>query len=175
MRTFRLDHSTKSGSFFLQSMRAIGHERNIKHLAVAYDCLRHYVDAKEISLETIALTDSYNADYFACQMAHGDTQMLFGLSGSKHAMLNLAGSLASESYEDVNEDSYDAMCEFTNLVNGSYVGVLEGDDEEMDLVPPVCCENCHITTNGQFCVLSLLLDGEQLDMISVIDIIPYMK
>lgn len=160
--------------FFKQAYAKLGHRLNMKHLVFAYDCLKFYFDG-DIALTGIRSVDNYHADYFVCQMAHGDTDVLLGISGNVEAMLSLAGSIAEEQFDAVNEDSYDALCEFSNLVNGKFSTYLEGENYEMDMIPPMCCENCDISASGEFCVFTLRINDKELDIISVVDIIPYMK
>lgn len=169
-----VDYKSVEDQFFENALSKIGHHRSIKHFIMAYNCIKFFADS-EISLEDIRLVDEYDADYFACQMAHGDTDVLFGLSGSQEAMLHLAECVAEEEYTEIDEDSYDVMCEFTNMVNGNFTGFLEEEDMEMEAVPPMCCQNCHIKASGNFCVMTLKLDGKVLEFVSVIDVIPYMS
>ena len=163
----------KDQKFFRDAFAKLGNRRCIKHFAMTYECLKRFVK-DDIVLTAIKNVSEYKADYFACQMAHGDTDVMLGLSGNVDAMLYLASSIAGEEFTTINEDSYDAMCEFTNLANGQFAAFLEEEGMEMDVVPPMCCENCNITANGNFCVLTLLINDKELDIISVIDLIPYM-
>lgn len=161
--------------FFADSFSKMGHQSNMKHFDIAYDCLKFFVDEEDIQLKSIELVEEYHAEYFACQMSHGDTDAMFALSGGAEGLLGLAGYIAEEEFEAIDEDSYDAICEFTNMVNGKFSGYLEDEDVEVDTLPPMCCENCHITANGKFCVLHMSINGNDLNLISVVDIIPYMS
>ena len=147
-----------SGSLELykKALSDYGRARNMKHLAIGYEL------------------SSYHADFFACQMAHGDTDIMLGLSGDVKALLYLAGGFGREEYFEINEDSYDALCEVTNMINGKFAKMLEEEGVELEIVPPVCCENCDITTNGSFYVMCLEVNGSPMDIISVVDVIPYM-
>ncbi|MGN0159868.1 MAG: chemotaxis protein CheX [Lachnospiraceae bacterium] len=169
-----VERQSAADKFFADAVSKIGHHRSIKHFIMAYNCIKFYADS-DISLSDIRIVDEYDADYFACQMSHGDTDVLFGLSGTQEAMLHLAECIAEESFTEINEDSYDVMCEFTNMVNGNFAGFLEEDDMEMEAVPPMCCQNCHVRASGNFCVLSLQIDGKSLEFVSIIDVIPYMS
>jgi hypothetical protein len=160
--------------FFKKAYAKLGHRLNMKHLVMAYDCLKFYADG-DIALTAIRNVEKYHADYFVCQMAHGDTDVLLGVSGNVHAMLCLAGKVAGEEFDTVDEDSYDALCEFANLVNGKFVTLLEEENYEMDMIPPMCCENCDISASGEFCVFTLRIKDMELDIISVVDLIPYMS
>lgn len=163
-----------NGNFFREALARLGHRRNIKHFVLTYDCLKRFVK-DDVILTSIKNVEEYKADYLACQMAHGDTDVMLGLSGNVDAMLYLAGHVAGEDFQSINEDSYDALCEFTNLANGKFAAFLEEEGMEMDVLPPMCCENCNISANGSFCVLTILVNNKELDIISVIDLIPYMK
>ncbi|MDD6573195.1 MAG: hypothetical protein PUF12_12500 [Thermoflexaceae bacterium] len=173
MRDEAFNKNDIDGSFFREALSKIGHYRNVKHFVLAYDCIRFFV-RENIILKKIYTAREYKADYFVCQMAHGDTDVMLGLSGNIEAMLYLAGCVAEEQFDVINEDAYDAMCEFVNLANGKYAAFLEEEGMDMDVVVPMCCENCQITANGNFCILTLLVNGKELDIISVVDLIPYM-
>ncbi len=164
----------ESKTFFHEAFAKLGHKKSIKHLAMTYECLKHFVK-ENMTITRIKNVREYQADYFACQMAHGDTDVMLGLSGSVDAMLYLAGCVAGEKFDGIDEDSYDALCEFANLANGKFSAFLEEEGMEMDVVPPMCCENCRITAEGNFCVMTLLIHDKELDIISVIDMIPYLK
>lgn len=169
-----VEKQSVENQFFQDALSEIGHRRSIKHFIMAYNCIRFFADSK-ISLEDIRLVNEYEADYFACQMSHGDTDVLFGLSGSQEAMLHLAECVADEKFTEINEESYDVMCEFNNMVNGNFAGFLEEEDIEMETMPPMCCQDCHIKASGTFCVMRLTLDGKELEFVSIIDVIPYMS
>lgn len=165
-----------SGSFELykKSLSDFGRGRNVKHLAIAFEYVKALTKGNVEFLE-IKEVSSYKANYLACQMAHGDTDIMLGISGSEEAILDLAGCFAREKFTEINEDSYDSLCEVTNMANGKFAAMLEEEEIELEVVPPVCCENCSITANGNFCVLSLELNGNPMDIISVVDVIPYMN
>lgn len=168
------DSNNAGGAFLMEAQERLGRRKSIRHFIVAYNCMKCYLDGEIITKE-VSMVDSYDADYLACQMSHGDTDVFFGVSGQKDALLYLASCIAEEEFEEFNEDSYDALCEFANMVNGNFNVFLEQEDTEVEVVPPMCCGNCLITSHGKFCVLKMEVDGKELDLISVIDIVPYMK
>lgn len=144
-----------------------------KHLAIAYEYVKA-LTKDNVVYKSIKEVSSYKADYLACQMAHGDTDIMLGISGNKEALLYLAGCYAREKFAEINEDSYDSLCEVTNMIDGMFAAILEDDGVELELVPPMCCENCNITANGNFYVMSLEVNGKQMDIISIADVIPYL-
>lgn len=173
MRAELLKEGSRSLELYKKALSDYGRARNMKHLAIGYEYVRTltmdrvaFIEVREIS--------SYHADFFACQMAHGDTDIMLGISGDVKALLSLAGGFAREAYDEINEDSYDALCEITNMINGKFAEMLEEEGVELEIVPPICCENCDITTNGSFYVMCLEVNGSPMDIISIVDVIPYM-
>lgn len=164
---------SKSLELYKKALSDYGRGRNMKHLAIAYEYVRTLTMDRVAFLE-IKEISSYHADYFVCQMAHGDTDIMLGISGNTKALLYLAGGFGREEYHEINEDSYDALCEITNMINGKFAAMLEEESVELEIVPPVCCENCNITTKGSFYTMCLEVNGNRMDIISVVDVIPYM-
>lgn len=164
---------SKSLELYKKALSDYGRGRNMKHLAIAYEYVRTLTKDRVAFLEVKEIS-SYHADYFACQMAHGDTDIMLGISGSVKGLLYLAGCFGREEFDEVCEDSYDSLCEVANMINGKFAAMLEEESVELEIVPPVCCENCDITSNGSFYVMCLEVNGNRMDIISVVDVIPYM-
>lgn len=146
----------------------------LKYLVIAYEYVK-VLTKDNVVFQSIREVSSYKADYLACQMAHGDMDIMLGISGNVEALLYLAGGYARETFAEINEDSYDSLCEITNMIDGMFAAILEDDSVELELVPPMCCENCNITANGNFYVMTLEVNGRQMDIISVVDMIPYLN
>ena len=168
--------SEEQKEFFKEAVHNFGNRKGVGHLAVACECLGFFVD-DAVSLVGIDMVNSFQTECFACQAVHGDTDIFFGVSGSEKAIADFAGRMTDEEYSGIDADVYDALCEFTNLVNGRYVTYVGSEDEDiqMDSLPPMCCENCNIRVNGRLCVLTVNIGGEELKFISVVDVIPYMS
>ncbi|MGN0512902.1 MAG: chemotaxis protein CheX [Lachnospiraceae bacterium] len=160
--------------FFRNAYTQVGQKKNLLHLACAYYNFKK-IARRDVELKQIRKVNNFQTEFFACQMAEGDMDALFGVSANEDAMLLLAGYMARCPFDEIDEDSYDALCEFANLVNGKFVGYMEQDDVDLNPIPPMCCENCKITANGDFCILTISVDGKDLDFISVVDVIPYMR
>lgn len=168
--------SEEQKGFFEEAVHKLGNRRCVGHLAVACECLGFFME-DAVSLVDIDMVNSFQTECFACQSVHGDTDIFFGISGSERAITYFAGRMTDEEYDGIDTDVYDALCEFTNLVNGRYITYVGNEDEDiqMDSLPPMCCENCNIRVNGSFCVLTVNIGGEELKLISVVDVIPYMS
>lgn len=151
------------------------HDRKyIQHFAMVIKNLEKFV-SKEIVICEIKGVSNYFVEHLACQMLHGDTDVLLGISGEDDALLYLAGKFSKMEFDKVDPDSYDALCELTNCINGNFATLLDEDLVEVEIEPPMCCDNCHIRSNAQFYVLKLRIDGKEVEIISVIDVIAYMS
>lgn len=149
-------------------------DRYIKHFVTIIDNIEK-ITGKEVMVELISPTYEFESDRFACQLLHGDTDVLLGFSGSDKSLLYIASSFAGEEFEDIDENSYDALCEFTNCANGRFATLIEKDDVELDIDPPMCCDNCKIKVDSKFYVMKIKVDDRILDIVSVIDDVPYMS
>lgn len=152
----------------------IYNRKYINHFAKVVENIEKII-GKEVIIHEISGTDEYFAEHFACQMLHGDTDVLLGLSGSDESLLYLAGKFLKEPFDRIDEDSYDALCEVTNCINGNFAALLEQNEFELDIETPMCCDGCRISGNADFYVMKLSMDGHIMDIISVIDTIPYMS
>ena len=61
----------------MEAQERLGRRKSIRHFIVAYNCMKCYLDGEIITKE-VSMVDSYDADYLACQMSHGDTDVFFG-------------------------------------------------------------------------------------------------
>jgi CheY-specific phosphatase CheX len=152
----------------------VNNKKYTEHFTMVISNIEKIVGS-EVMVCEISSRENYYAEHLACQMLHGDTDVLLGLSGDDEALLFLAGKFCNETFDKINEESYDALCEFTNCINGRFATLMEKDDVELDIETPMCCDCCSITSNAKFYIMKLNVSGKLLDIISVIDVIPYMS
>lgn len=81
-------------------------------------------------------TDSYEFQDMATQKAIGDHNVLLGFSGSDAGLIKIANTYADEEFTEMDADSYDAICEFINCVNGMFASKLSTEDVMIDMLPP---------------------------------------
>lgn len=152
----------------------IHNRKYIQHFAMVVKNLEKIVDGEVVVCEIKGVSD-YFVDHLACQMLHGDIDVLLGISGDDDALLYLAGRFSKMEFDKIDMDSYDALCELTNCINGNFATLLEESCVEVEIETPTCCDDCHIRSDAQFYVLRLRVDGKEVEIISVIDVIAYMS
>ena len=81
------------------------------------------------------------------------------------SILALADGYAKETFDTVDEDALDSVCEFTNCVNGLYATELSYQDTTIDMQPPEFKFDSSIDGEGEFYVLPVYIDGKHSDLI----------
>ncbi|MDO5294574.1 MAG: chemotaxis protein CheX [bacterium] len=107
----------------------------------------------EIYITKSYITNEYAFENLAIQAAMGDHNIQLGFSGNQESLLQIANIFADEEFSAIDADSYDAICEFINCINGLYATKLSEDDIEIDMLPPyfysnqkMKCENLAVVT-----------------------------
>lgn len=122
----------------------------------------------EVSINTVEEISTYEFEHIAYQEVIGDHKILLGFSGSGTNLLSIANIYAKEEFEAIDEDSYDSVCEFINCINGLYASKLSNEDIDIDMVPPLFCDNSKMDAAKIF-KLSITILGTSVDLIAVID------
>lgn len=124
---------------------------------------------RDIYFESVYADDSYAFDFLATQGLKGQYDIFVALAGSDDALLEIANPYADETYEEVDEDAFDATCEFINCVNGLYARKLYEQDIEEDMIPPSYYTNQTLISSGNFYVLPIYINDKKVDIIIAID------
>lgn len=123
----------------------------------------------EIYFENAYRTNSYSSEHMAIQELKGEHAIFVSLAGNQNALLKVAIPYGKEEFETVDEDSYDAVCEFINCVNGLFASKLSHDNVDVDMLPPAFKDDAAITTENAFYVLPMTISGERIDLVLAID------
>ena len=108
---------------------------------------------------------SHSAKYIAYQHTTGDYDGFLGFTCDDDSILALADGYAKETFDTVDEDALDSVCEFTNCVNGLYATELSYQDTTIDMQPPEFKFDSSIDGEGEFYVLPVYIDGKHSDLI----------
>lgn len=111
----------------------------------------------------------YTFNTLAFQKLVGDHELFVGLAGKNTELLQIANPFAKENFPELNEDAYDAVCEFINCTNGLFASKLSHEGTYMDMTPPLFYSNKTIFSEKDFCLVPIILNGEQVDLIVAID------
>ena len=122
-----------------------------------------------IMLKKAYPANTYAFDTLAVQKMIGDHQIFVGFAGKDQALLHIAESFAKESFTQMDEDAFDSVCEFINCSNGLYASKLSLDDIHIDMTPPVFYTDQEITSESEFYVVPIVINGAQTDLIVAVD------
>lgn len=115
------------------------------------------------------IVKEYTFDSFASQRMVGDKDILVGFACRNKELLQIANPFAKENFTELDEDSFDAVCEFINCINGLYASKLSHDDIHIDMTPPVYYTNKKITSDNDIYVVPVIINGEQVDLLVTVN------
>lgn len=119
----------------------------------------------EILLNPYYKTEEYSFGNIAFQHLEGNQSLFVGLASKGDELLRVAEPFAKEEFMTLNEDSFDAVCEFINCSNGLYASKLSQEDIHVDMLPPLFDSNKKLLSNGDIFVLPILINGGMVDLI----------
>lgn len=128
-----------------------------------------FVLGDRIILKSISKKKIVSNEYLACQVMDGDIDALTGITGDKEVLLKIASIYADEDFLELNEDAYDSLCEFINVISGSFATKLCDNNIEMILHPPIMYCNSSIESSKEFYVVTLDLEGDAFDVVMASD------
>lgn len=111
----------------------------------------------------------YLADNLAYQELTGDHNLWLGFASPGNGLLQIASPFARETFAQVDEDAFDAVCEFINCINGLFATELSYHDINLEIMPPSFSQQQKFTVAGGFYLVPLVLNGESIDLIAVVD------
>ncbi len=76
---------------------------------------------------------------------------------------------AREKFAKVDDDSFDAVCEFINCINGLFATERSHEDVELEILPPNFAQRQTLKAANGFFLVPLVLNGENIDLIAVVD------
>ena len=123
----------------------------------------------KIYLDQVYSTKQYKFDHLASQKVVGDHSIFLGIAGEQNALLSIASPFAKEDFNQVDEDSIDAVGEFINIINGLYASAMSEKNIDIDMMPPMFYDNKEITSGSQFYVLPVYIMGTKVEIIISVD------
>ncbi|MDF2484875.1 MAG: hypothetical protein K0R46_1043 [Herbinix sp.] len=105
----------------------------------------------------------------ASQQMIGDHNIFVGFAGTEKALLEIACPFAKEQFATLDEDAYDSICEFINCTNGLFASKLSYEDIYIDMTPPQYYTNRMLTTEGDIYIVPIIINGEQADIVVVVN------
>jgi CheY-specific phosphatase CheX len=122
-----------------------------------------------IYMDKVYQTNAYSFAHLSSQQMQDDHNVFLGIAGEGNALLSIACPFAQEEFATVDEDVYDAVCEFINVINGLFASELSKQKIEIDMLPPLFYSNQTMKSNKQFYILPVYITGVKVEIIISID------
>ncbi len=120
---------------------------------------------KDLVLNKVTRAKVYSFGSLASQQMIGDQDIFVGLACKDRELLTVANSFAKEEFNEMDEESFDSICEFINCTNGLYASKLSFDDVLIDMTPPLSYSNQTAKAKDNFYVVPMLIDDKQVDLL----------
>lgn len=107
--------------------------------------------------------------YLAGQKAVGDDTIYLALAEEQDddSFVLLASQFSGMEHSEVNDDTYDIVCEFININNGLYASEISKQDVNLDLQPVFAYQEQSV--EGDFYVLPIYMENRKLNLIIAVN------
>lgn len=123
-----------------------------------------------VVLKNSYIVQKYPFENLAYQLMIGNEHIFVGFAGNDRALLNIAEPFAKEKFTQMDEYSFDSVCEFINCNNGLYASKLSLVDIHIDMTPPLFSKGDKtLEADGDIFVVPMIINGEQTDLIVVVN------
>lgn len=122
-----------------------------------------FIDNK-VRFERVEKIYSYTNKYISSQSFTGDYELFVGIGGL--GTKSIGESYGKETFESIDEDCLDAVCEFINVNNGIYASKLSQEEITLDMLPPTMYTDITtIETDGMMFLLPCFIRNQRADVI----------
>lgn len=112
----------------------------------------------------------YEIEFMGVQRLEGDHDIFAALSGKGNNLLVVAENFAKEKFDRVDDDAFDAVCEFLNCINGMFASNLSGRNIDLEMCVPCWYQKRILSSKNQFYVVPIYFEEGQVDLIVAIDL-----
>lgn len=120
----------------------------------------------DVAIMNVERVKEYKTEHFAYQCIKSDPAVCMGFAGNGNSLLIIAETFGEEEFGTINADAYDAVCEFTNCINGLFALKLDKESIEVEMLSPLFADNANITaSDGEFYVVTVDISGNTIDLI----------
>lgn len=120
-------------------------------------------------LGTMTRVTSYSKQNLALQAVIGDHDLWLGCASDDDSLIEIASPFAREEFSQMDEDAFDAVCEFLNCVNGLFSTELSHKDITVDMEPPSFATGQKIQSAKGLYVVPITINGRHFDLLAAID------
>ncbi len=125
--------------------------------------------SNDITLQKTYMVHDYQIGSLASQKMIGTHEFFVGFASKNKELLAIANPFAKEDFTDMDEDSFDSVCEFINCTNGLYASKLSHEEIHIDMTPPLFYTGKKITSTGDILVAPIMIGERQTDLLIAID------
>ena len=125
--------------------------------------------SSNIIIKRITKVSEYTYGALASQQMIGDHEFFIGFASQGNELTAIANPFAKENYTEVDDDAFDAVCEFINCSNGLYASTLSHENIHIDMTPPLFYSEKKLSSNGDIYVVPVVINGAQSDLLVVVD------
>lgn len=146
----------------------IEHALAVKYLSLALRNIIRFVDSQPLIGEVSKVT-TYSFGNLALQQATGDHDLWLGFGSLNDELKEIAGPFAKEDFTEMDEDAFDATCEFINCINGLFTTELSFKGFVLDMQPPLFKRDQILNSVDGLFVVPVTINGRRIDLIAAID------
>ncbi|NLG04004.1 MAG: chemotaxis protein CheX [Clostridia bacterium] len=122
-----------------------------------------------IYMDKVYKTSKLDFEHLALQHSDGAHNICLGISGNGLSLLSIANPFAKERFEVIDDDSFDSVCEFINVINGLFASELSQSKVDIDMLPPVYYNQKSIKASDSFYVLPVYIKGSKVEIVIIVD------
>lgn len=123
----------------------------------------------DIIIKKITKVSEYSFGALSSQKMIGDHEFFIGIASAGNELTTIASPFAKEEFTEVDDDAFDAVCEFINCCNGLFASKLSHEDTQIDMTPPLYYSEKKLSTNGDIYVVPIIINGAQSDLLVAVD------
>lgn len=112
---------------------------------------------------------NYEFGALATQKLVGDHEVFVGFACKENELLSIANPFAKEEFTEMDEDAFDAVCEFINCTNGLYASKLSHEDIHVDMTPPLFYTGYKLSSLGDITIVPVIINGLQIDILVAVN------
>lgn len=111
----------------------------------------------------------YSFSNLSFQEITGEQNFWLGFASRSNELLEIAVPFAQEEFEQIDDDSFDAVCEFINCINGLFASQLSYRDISLNMMPPGFAQNQKLKSEVELYVVPIVLNGKKIDLIAAVN------
>lgn len=139
-----------------------------EYIALAIRNIIRFIDSS-VLFDEAQFVKTKRFEHLATQCVKGDHDIFVGFEGDGDALLSIAVPYTKEPFEEVDEDVYDAVCEFTNCVNGLFASKLSYEGINIDMLPPLFYTDAELVSENGFYSVPLTINSKHVNLLIAID------